>query len=144
MIVSIPLSIEYDKVNSNGFKISKEIFSIGVKKCLKEFIDKGVCYIEKGSPKDVLAKKKENHYIVALRSEFLWGTIKNIDIENKNAEVEIFDLEKENFLKIKNPEIVFYYSVDYELKDNIIEIRDILTMKPYLQSNVESVYKDLK
>ena len=140
MIVNIPLSIEYDKVNSNEFKISKEVFSTGVEKCLKELIDKGCCYIEKGSPKDNLANKKNPH-IITLLSEFIWGRIKNIDIENKYAEVEISDTEKENFLKIENPEIIFYYSADYELKDDIIEIRDILTMKPYIQSNTESVYK---
>lgn len=48
MIVKIPLSIEFDKVNRNNFIISKEVFKEGIEKQSKELMDKGSYYITKG------------------------------------------------------------------------------------------------
>lgn len=141
MIVKIPLSIEFDKVNRNKFIISKEVFKEGIEKRAKELMDKGSYYITKGSPSDDIEKYKEIPYVITL-NDSIWGRIKNIDIEKREAEVEIFDKEKDEYLKIENPEIVFAYSSEYEIKDDIIIVTNIIAMKPYIMTKEKSVYKE--
>lgn len=141
MIVKIPLSIEFDKVNRNKFIISKEVFKAGIEKQPKELMNKGSYYIAKGTPSDDIEKYKEIPYVITL-NDSIWGRIKNIDIEKREAEVEIFDKEKDEYLKIENPEIVFAYSSEYEIKDNIIILTNIIAMKPYIMTKEKSVYKE--
>lgn len=141
MIVKIPLSIEFDKVNRNNFIISKEVFKEGIEKRAKELMDKGSYYIVKGTPSDDIEKYKEIPYVITL-NDSIWGRIKNINIEKREAEVEVFDKEKEEYLKIENPEIVFAYSSEYEIKDNIIIVTNIIAMKPYIMTKEKSVYKE--
>ena len=141
MIVKIPLSIEFDKVNRNNFIISKEVFKAGIEKQPKELMNKGSYYIAKGTPSDEIKKSYEELFVINL-NDSIWGRIKNIDIEKREAEVEIFDKEKEEYLKIKNPEIIFAYSSDYEIKDGIITVTNILAMKPYIMTKEKSVYKE--
>lgn len=141
MIVKIPLSIEFDKVNRNNFIISKEVFKAGIEKQAKELMNKGSYYIVKGTPSDDIEKYKKIPYVITL-NDSIWGRIKNIDIEKREAEVEIFDKEKDEYLKIENPEIVFAYSTEYEIKDNIIILTNIIAMKPYIMTKEKSVYKE--
>ncbi len=66
MIVEIPLSIEFDKVNRNKFIISKEVFKNGIEKQPKELMNKGSYYITKGTPSDEIDKSYEERFVINL------------------------------------------------------------------------------